>query len=192
MPIKSTASRYGAIAILLHWLMAMLLAALIVTGFQAASAADESTKAARLMFHAPLGLNLLLLLVLRILWRIVFDRKPAAHMGGALWQRGAARAVHLGLYLVLLLVAGSGLAMFILSGMGPILFDGAEGPLPDFDTLAPRAAHGIGTRLLIALALLHIGAALYHQFILKDGLLARMWPPFGRSRKGLPQRDAPQ
>ncbi len=65
--------------------------------------------------------------------------------------------------------------MFILSGAGPILFAGADGPLPDFDTLGPRVPHGLGARLLIALVVLHASAAIYHQYVRKDGLLSRMW-----------------
>jgi len=47
--------------------------------------------------------------------------------------------------------------------------------LPDLNDFAPRVPHGIGARLLVALLVLHAGAALYHQIIRKDGLLSRMW-----------------
>ncbi|MDO9296294.1 cytochrome b [Bradyrhizobium sp.] len=50
--------------------------------------------------------------------------------------------------------------------------------MPDFSKYSPRAPHGIGARLLIALVVLHVGAALYHQFGRRDGLLRRMW--FGK------------
>jgi cytochrome b561 len=48
----------------------------------------------------------------------------------------------------------------------------------DFWVYAPRAGHGITATVLILLIALHVGAALYHQFIRKDNLLARMW--FGK------------
>lgn len=64
--------------------------------------------------------------------------------------------------------------MLVLSGAGAILFDGAPGPLPDFWDFAPRYGHTAMTWLMGALLLAHIGAAFYHQFILKDRLFARM------------------
>ncbi|QVX38324.1 antibiotic biosynthesis monooxygenase [Ralstonia pseudosolanacearum] len=57
----------------------------------------------------------------------------------------------------------------------PHLFGAA---LPDFHAFAPRVLHGIGARLLLLMALVHAGAALYHHFIRRDGLLRRMW--FGK------------
>ena len=50
----------------------------------------------------------------------------------------------------------------------------AGGPVPDFSALIPRVAHGIMARLLLALFVLHFGAAIYHQVIRRDHLLARM------------------
>jgi cytochrome b561 len=51
---------------------------------------------------------------------------------------------------------------------------GAAGPLPDFDTLAPRAVHGATAFLLLGLATAHVAAALYHQAVRRDRLLGRM------------------
>jgi cytochrome b561 len=80
--------------------------------------------------------------------------------------------VHLLLYVVIILMSTSGIATIIASGAMPALLSGQ--PLPDFSGLIPRTAHGIGSRLLLALLVAHIGAALYHQFIRRDRLLARM------------------
>ena len=65
--------------------------------------------------------------------------------------------------------------MVALSGAGAVLFDAASAALPDFWAYLPRIPHGIGARLVIALVALHVGAALYHQFVCRDGLLQRMW-----------------
>jgi cytochrome b561 len=46
--------------------------------------------------------------------------------------------------------------------------------LPDFMLYPPRIGHGLGAMVLIALVLAHVAAALYHQFVLRDRLLARM------------------
>ena len=72
----------------------------------------------------------------------------------------------------------SGVAMSVLSGLPAIVFQGV-GSLPaDFNALPPRAVHGIVAKLLMLLIALHIVAALYHQFVRRDGLLSRMG--FGR------------
>ena len=47
--------------------------------------------------------------------------------------------------------------------------------MPDFWNYKPRIRHGIGARLMVALFVFHAGAALYHHFVKKDGLLRRMW-----------------
>jgi cytochrome b561 len=47
-------------------------------------------------------------------------------------------------------------------------------PLPDFSTVTPSVVHGLAARLLIGLLILHIAAALFHHFVRRDRLLARM------------------
>lgn len=60
------------------------------------------------------------------------------------------------------------------SGAGEVLFGDAPGPLPDFWNHLPRYGHAAMAVLLATLLGLHVGAALHHQVILKDGLMARM------------------
>ena len=90
-------------------------------------------------------------------------------------QNKMAHAVHGLLYLVIIGMIASGIGMMILSGAGDILFSGAPGTLPDFWDYAPRLPHAIGAKVMVGLIVLHALAALYHQFITKDGLLRRMW-----------------
>ena len=74
----------------------------------------------------------------------------------------------------MLVMAGSGIAMSVLAGLPQIVFGGV-GTLPvDFNALPPRAVHGIVAKLLMLTIALHVAAALYHQFVRRDGLLARM------------------
>ncbi|MEM7429910.1 MAG: cytochrome b/b6 domain-containing protein, partial [Pseudomonadota bacterium] len=105
---------------------------------------------------------------------LAFDKKPSAIPNTPHWQERSARIVHVLFYIVILGMVASGMGMIVLSGAGPALF-GQSGILPDFWDYAPRIPHGIGARLLVALLVLHIGAALYHQYIRRDGLLSRMW-----------------
>jgi cytochrome b561 len=176
--MKSTSTRYGTVAVTIHWASALLILALLVSGMRAGDMAVEASKTAVLSLHIPLGVSVLLLTLARLIWWRMADRKPPS-IPMPRWQSLASRGVHLLLYVVILAMASSGIATVALSGAMPIIFGGSPGPLPDFHEFAPRAAHGIGARLMIALFLLHAGAALHHHFIKRDGMLARMW--FGKA-----------
>ena len=86
----------------------------------------------------------------------------------------AARVVHYGLYAAILVMVSSGSATIILSGANLQLLGAAPLPLPDFTQAPPLTVHGLLARGLIALLIGHIGAALWHQFVRRDRLLARM------------------
>lgn len=174
MSLKSTPQRYGTVAIAIHWITAAALLGLLVSGFRAAGLDDDAAKAALLRPHTAIGVAVLLLTLARILWWVAVDTKPQ-HIGGQpRWQEISASAVHGLLMLALLLMAASGIAMMALSGAGDIVWGGAPGPLPDFTQFAPRAGHGLVAFVIIVLTLVHVAAALYHQYVLRDRLLARM------------------
>ena len=171
---KSSPDRYGRMAILIHWTSAVLIIALMIAGFIAANTVDPQGKASLLRIHAPVGMAVLVLTLARIGWWLFADRKPREMAGVPRLQSIAAKAVHGLLYLAIFGLAGSGVAMFVMSGAGDILFGTAPGPLPDFWAFTPRIGHAVFARIMAVLLLAHIGAALYHQFIRKDRLFARM------------------
>lgn len=172
MSLKSTPTRYGSVAIAIHWLTALLIVFLFTTGLLAAAQADPAAKVALLRAHIPLGAGVLLLTLFRIAWWWVADKQPAPPAGQPGWQKVTARAVHVGLYLVVLVAASSGIATLVVSGALPAIIGSAT--LPNLEIVLPRLVHGGVTKLMLALLVLHIGAALYHQFIRRDRLLARM------------------
>lgn len=173
--MKSTSTKYGTVAVTIHWLSAILILALVGSGFRASSLVDSAAKASILSVHVPLGIIILLLTLVRVAWWLFADHKPSHPTGDPAWQNMIAKAVHVLFYVVIFGMVASGIGMMILSGAGSILFAGSDGPLPDFWDYLPRVPHGIGARIMIALLVLHIGAALYHHFIKKDGLIWRMW-----------------
>jgi cytochrome b561 len=175
MPSRSTTDAYGSVATGIHWLTAVLIIGLLASGVLAEDAADPATKATLLRLHAPMGISILVLTLLRIVWWWRFDTKPLPLAGNPAWQDILAKAVHVLLYIVMIGMAASGIGMFVLSGAGDILFGGAPGPLPDFNNFVPRVPHGIGAKLMLALLALHIGAALFHHFVRRDATLGRMW-----------------
>lgn len=173
MSARSSSTRYGSVAIAIHWLTALMIVGLFATGLLAAAQIDPAAKLALLRAHIPLGAGVLLLTLLRIVWWLGIDRRPALPVDQPAWQQFTARAVHVALYAIVLVTAASGIATIILSGALPAIVGSAT--LPNLETVLPRAVHGITSRLMLGLLALHIGAALYHQFIRRDRLLAGMW-----------------
>lgn len=174
MSLKSSENRYGTVAVAIHWLSALLVLGLLISGFTAAGMADQAAKASILRIHAVVGSTVLVLTLARIAWWLFADRRPNDPAGMPRLQGRAAHAVHLLFYVALIGMAASGIGMLILSGAASILFGGAPGPLPDFLQYPPRIAHGFGAFFLVALIGAHLAAALYHQFVMRDRLLARM------------------
>lgn len=170
MSSKSTPTRYGSVAIAIHWSSALAVVLAFAAGLALTNA--EPAPAALLVAHIGLGSSVLLLTLLRIVWWLVADKRPALPANQPKVQQLAAKIVHALLYVILILMATSGITTVVLSGAIPAMMAGV--PVPDFSELVPRMAHGIMSKLLLALLVAHIGAALYHQFIRKDRLLGRM------------------
>ena len=182
MSVKSTQIKYGTFAVTLHWFMAVCVLVQIGLGLLAANTLglepnpiDSATRSVILKFHRPFGAFILVLLILRSIWWLYFDKKPAPVAGTPRWQVKAARTVHYLFYVVIFVVAASGSGLFLISDNGLISrgeFDAIFGfPLRGWI----RWLHGIGAKLMIALIALHVLAALFHHFVRRDGTFARMW-----------------
>ncbi len=177
MTIHSTNSRYGYVAVSIHWLSALLIIALLGSGFRAADTLDPVVKAGILRFHAPLGIAIGFLTVMRLVWWLIIDNNPSAIGEDPKWQKRIAKTVHVFFYVLIFGMTMSGVGMFALSGAASPVFEGT-GRLPDFNLYPPRVPHGIGAVVMTALLVVHAGAALYHHFIKRDDTLRRMW--FGK------------
>lgn len=174
MGIKSSPTRYGAVAIAIHWITALAILGMLASGLLAANSADEAAKITLLRGHAIMGSLIGVLTVLRVVWWVFFDKRPADQAGMSNSQALASHVVHYALYAVILVMVSSGFATVILTGANLQLFGTAPLPLPDFTLAPPFTVHGMLARVLIALLIGHIGAALWHQFVRRDHLLARM------------------
>ena len=172
--------RYHPILVGLHWLMAfIIIMSLIFGGFVLTNIPADSPEKLQMMGgHMFGGLLIGGLLLVRLATRVASSHPPRATTGHALLDR-------IGIWthwLFYILIAGmvlSGLATAVGAGLFPIVYGDAGGAaFPDLSGLPQRAAHGLIALLLACLAVLHIAAAFYHQFVLKDGLFRRMW--FGK------------
>ena len=171
MAKRSTEARYGSVAIAIHWTSAAVIFAALGSGL-AMGMVQPPAKLPILVAHVAAGGTALLLTLARLVWWLTADRRPGDPPRQPAWQAVAARAVHYSLYAAILILGASGIATLVLSGAVPALLAGA--PLPDLSQVAPRLVHGVMSKVLIALLAGHVGAALWHQFIRHDRLLARM------------------
>ena len=172
MSLKSTSTRYGSMAIAIHWASALAVILTFAAGFVVANVTPPGEQAPILAVHITLGLIVFALTLLRIVWWVAADKRPAPALGQPRWQEATAKIVHAGFYVLLILMASSGIVTILMSGALPAIVAG--GPLPDFSDLIPRIAHGVKSKILLALFVVHVGAALYHQLLRRDRLLARM------------------
>lgn len=170
MSIKSTSTRYGSVAIAIHRTSAVAVVLAFVAGLVMAN--SDPIPPALLVAHIVLGLSVFALTLLRIVWWLAADDRPPLPADQPRLQKLAAKTVHALLYVILILMATSGITTVVLSGAIPTLASGAT--VPDFSELIPRVAHGVMSKLLLVLLVGHIGAALYHQVVRHDRLLARM------------------
>ena len=170
MALRSSPTRYGAMAASIHWLSALAVILVWISGRVMDNAKDAVGSI--LPVHVSLGLLVGVLTLFRILWWVAFDRQPAPIAGMSTAQTWAARLVHWGLYGAMVLMVASGVAMLALTGAVPAIFSG--GPLPRFNEVAPSGVHGLVSWLLALLVLGHVAAALWHQLVTRDGLIGRM------------------
>jgi len=181
MAISDT--RYRLPARLLHWLMAVLILLMIPAGvIMTQQGLDRSLQNTLFIFHKNTGVLLLILILIRIVYRL--SQKPAALPDDMPdWQHKIAALSHGALYVLLFVVPLSGYIRVKAGGFPIETLDamGIPSLAPRSDALAAiaKSVHYYGGLAIAALIVLHIGAALHHGIVKKDGVFSRMWPPLG-------------
>jgi cytochrome b561 len=167
-------SRYHPIQVALHWLMVVLIFAAFGIGKFMSGQPNDADKLAPLALHMGLGIFTLLVVIVRFVARLKLP-KPAHVSAGNPFFDWIGRVVHNALYLLVFLVALSGILLSLQAGLAPVVFGGAGNLPADFYDFTARMLHGFIAPALALLILLHIGAAFYHQLMLKHNIFARMW-----------------
>lgn len=163
-------ARYNNVAIALHWLLAALLVAQIYVGWTFGDMPRGPERGEWFAWHKTLGVTILLLSLVRLGWRIANPPPPLpADMPS--WEKAASRAVHVLFYVILIGLPLTGWAAISAGRDGGTteLLGGAPWPflpgVPEDARDALGGAHGVLVKTTYALILLHVGAALKHQFI---------------------------
>lgn len=177
--------RYSAVAIALHWLLALVILAMFGVGIYMTDLPFSPLRLKLYNWHKWAGISFLALTLLRLLWRVT-HRPPAlpAAIEQAMpsWQTRAYHATHHVMYALFFAVPLLGWAYSSAAGFPIVLF--GQLPLPDLLPASKELAemvkpwHELSALALMALAALHIAAALKHQWVDRDGLLKRMLPQY--------------
>ncbi len=168
---------YGAPAIFLHWILALLVVAMAALGWTMLAFEDSPGSGWYFDLHKSLGMVLLGLVLLRWLWRIGHRPGPLPAQVPVLQARTAV-LTHWLMYVCLFLMPISGLAGAAYSKSGLIFFGHPLTRLvaPDH-AMSERlfSLHGTVIWVLTGLVALHVLAALKHLMIERDGVFQRMW-----------------
>jgi cytochrome b561/polyisoprenoid-binding protein YceI len=171
--------RYSLGAIILHWLLALALAFQLSLGLGLDDLGPRGF--ALYQFHKSIGIAVLILSLLRLLWRLTHKPLPAKESG---WQGAVAKTVHAALYLFMIGAPVTGWLMVSTDRVKvPTLLFGTVPwphlPLPRSLNGFAHESHELLGWLGIALILLHVAGAVRHQWLLKDNIMGRMAPGRG-------------
>jgi cytochrome b561 len=169
---------YSAVAKLLHWVAALC----VLVAWLLGTFIDDLPKSAEakvLFVHMSLGLTVVALLILRLGWRFA---RPVPTLVTKLgpWADFVAVAMQWLLLALMIAVPVSGITLEFARGQPLPLFGFAEvaSPWPGDRAFARsvKEVHETVANILLVFATLHAAAALFHHFVLKDRVLARMLP----------------
>jgi cytochrome b561 len=171
---RGLASRYQPVLVALHWGLALMIIGLLCLGFFVLENMPNTDpkKLEILVWHMAGGISVLPLMILRLIIRLRSTRPATATIGSPLLDRLASMA-HQSFYVIVFLMIATGFSTgYLISGV----FEPNGKPLPSSFAVFPTfQAHALLATLLAILIAVHVAAALYHQFVLKDSLFRRMW-----------------
>ncbi len=184
--------RYTGVAMALHWLIALGIVAQLSLGLAMTKIAmARMTEFQLYQLHKSIGITVLLLVLLRVLWRLG-HRPPALPDALPAIERVAAKGTHWVLYLFMLGLPITGWMLVSVSpyNLPTVLFGRIPWPhLPIFTDVEDKgpiedvmkAVHAYAAWVLVAIVAVHSAAALRHHFIKRDDVLRRMLPRLGRA-----------
>jgi cytochrome b561 len=176
MPIQQLT--YGTLAKVLHWAIVALIAIQLAIGWLMPDIKRGMTPGSPMSVHISVGITILVLTVLRLIWRVTHPVSPESYLPD--WQRLSSELVHWLLYLVVLATTLSGWLFESARGWSISLYGIV--PLPRLVEKGSRIGYTFGELhptlvwVLITLVSSHILAAFVHLFIYRDRVMQRMMP----------------
>lgn len=188
--LRNTSLEYGSVAKFLHWLIALLIVLMLAVGFTFSLLSDQHSaiKSLLILTHKSLGLTLLLLVTLRLVWKLI-NIRPILPITVPLLERALAHCIHFCLYVVMFAMIFIGWTMSAAGGHNTRFWGlfNLNLPIPKNTELNHlcQNLHLIFAWVLIALIALHIVGALKHYFYNKNRVLQRMLPLHSIRKKSL-------
>jgi cytochrome b561 len=176
---QDTHWRYTRAAVVLHWASAVLIFCGFGLGLTMVALEFSPAKLRLYAVHKWIGITVFLLAAARLAWRAAHPAPPPLASMPA-WQKRAAHVTHVLLYALMLVIPLSGWIYSSATGVS-VVYLGLF-PLPD---LVPKDRESAKVLLLVhqtlnftlaAMVTLHVAAALWHHFVDRDGVMARMLP----------------
>lgn len=207
----SARGRYTPVGVWFHWVMAALILYQLVAGWQMERQEVGADRIAAYGNHAATGLLILILAIMRGLWRLIVPG-PINDADAPGWQAEAASLTHVIFYMLFAILPVSGLLMWsALNPAEPLALAGVV-PMPviPLESLplewklrileGSERVHGVAIIALALLIPLHIGAALKHHFWNRHDVLEGMLPeipdsdshPKGPRHKRQPSPSGPR
>lgn len=176
LPDTDTHERYGRLRATLHWVLALLIVAMLVAGFGAIAPMDDAdpTKVGVVRIHMAIGLSIaaILLITLPLAY---FGPQPKPLPSGNRVLDALAGLTHHLLRLTTVGIVLSGIATAAISGIPAVVFGGASDRLPPgVADLTAFRVHALLACVLGTLVALHVVGALFHAFVKRDGIFGRM------------------
>lgn len=176
MTLRNTQDSFGLISRALHWIMAIGVIFMLALGNRLTELQPDLSTLYLYGLHKSLGILVLSLAVLRLIWHRISP--PPGPIGpSSAWSTWAARAAHAMIYALLILIPLTGWFASSATGIDVMLFDRLVlppiAPVSELWEKRGFAVHGILTKLLFGLILVHILAAMKRE-IDGDGTLTRM------------------
>ena len=163
----------------LHWSMAALILLMFFALIGFAEGITTQERMEMLVGHSSLGTIISVLLIIRVFKRFIKkDAQPVQMINK--WQLLVSKAVQLGLYACMIIVPVSGYLSARFHELPVMVFgsfninQGSQVAYNMETFLSFRNIHEGAISVLMALLVLHIGAAFYHKLVKKDSVLASM------------------
>ena len=181
MKLLNSKTHFGIIAILFHWITLAFLLVLYPIGYVMTDMAISPDKLELYSWHKSIGFILLILVILRLSWRIISSPPPLPNSNPLLY-RAIALTIHLLLSVCLIVLPISGWLMSSAAGFKVVVFRTFELPdlihTSDVLRIILQEIHFIIGIVMLSLISAHIFAFLYHQFYKRDNIINRILPFF--------------
>jgi cytochrome b561 len=179
MSLRNSNERWGPVSQLLHWLIVILIVVMAYLGLTMVDLPTTPHKIFVYMLHKSIGITILVLVALRLAWRLYAGR-PGELPGIPTWQSRIATLTHAALYLLLFALPVSGWVLnsstgFPLRWFNLMNLPAIAGKSESLHSLA-RPLHEVLFWALLVLVLAHAAAAIYHHLFQRDDTLVRMLP----------------